>query len=470
MAEKKTKRLKDASSGYSYRTRINNGKTEYKVRYYFIKEGKKHDSETGWFKTLPAAVKEADALIIKNETEESLKVATRRDRYLIVVFNDFYEFMKLEEVRLKTVTWVNMRKLTQTLLNNYFPNELKTIKVNEVEPIHFRNWLTYINNSVNLAGSTLYNYKSILVKFNQWLGNNGYYIDVNKQDDIDTAIRKVKLRSKSDGNRFDEGDRNILDLTQFIKLTYYYYDKGIEQFNNFYYYTFFYVLYFGGMRVEELCGLQWKHIDLRPSRRTIRIVNAIPENEKEEFVRERLKKGIYRLKNGVSAREIPIFDFYYSLLLDYRESYRYQYDLSYEEMKEAFVFPKIHYNEKLPFQWFSAKLARCQLKNALKAQGLPNADLQCFRHSCAYMLILPPPDGLGFAEEKVIDYFGHSDTKMLRKIYAKLSKNKRLNECVQPSVTYIHLYQQKKRMKKNGKRKNLFSASREITQKRKRQE
>lgn len=35
----------------AYKTRINpkTGKTEYKVRYYFMADGKKRDSETGWF-------------------------------------------------------------------------------------------------------------------------------------------------------------------------------------------------------------------------------------------------------------------------------------------------------------------------------------------------------------------------------------------------------------------------------------
>ena len=35
------------------------GKKEYKVRYYFMREGKKRDSETGWFDTLEKAEKEA---------------------------------------------------------------------------------------------------------------------------------------------------------------------------------------------------------------------------------------------------------------------------------------------------------------------------------------------------------------------------------------------------------------------------
>lgn len=50
-----------------------------------------------------------------------------------------------------------------------------------------------------------------------------------------------------------------------------------------------------------------------------------------------------------------------------------------------------------------------------------------FRHSCAYFLILPPPNGLGYTEEKVKDYFGHTDTKMLQSVYARLNTVQKAN-------------------------------------------
>lgn len=66
-----------------------------------------------------------------------------------------------------------------------------------------------------------------------------------------------------------------------------------------------------------------------------------------------------------------------------------------------------------------------ELKKVLEELGLPNTDLQMFRHSCAMFLILSPPEGLGYTEEKVIDYFGHQDTSMLRKVYARLSEKEK---------------------------------------------
>ena len=62
-----------------------------------------------------------------------------------------------------------------------------------------------------------------------------------------------------------------------------------------------------------------------------------------------------------------------------------------------------------------------ELKKVVAELNLPKTDLQMFRHSCATFLILPPPNGLGYTEERVKDYFGHQDTDMLNKVYARLS-------------------------------------------------
>ena len=55
----------------AYKERINprTGKKEYKVRYYFVADGKKRDSETAWFTSLEKAEKEARK---QKETKEKL--------------------------------------------------------------------------------------------------------------------------------------------------------------------------------------------------------------------------------------------------------------------------------------------------------------------------------------------------------------------------------------------------------------
>jgi hypothetical protein len=142
--------------------------------------------------------------------------------------------------------------------------------------------------------------------------------------------------------------------------------------------------------------------------------------EKVESALERTMKGQYRTKNATSIRTIPIFDFYYELLIDYKESFRYEYSLTKEEIEECFVFPNIDQNN--PNRFMRSNQTLRELKKVLEYYNMGNTDLQMFRHSCATFLILTPPEGLGYTEEKVKDYFGHQDTKMLNKIYARLNE------------------------------------------------
>ena len=264
-----------------------------------------------------------------------------------------------------------------------------------------------------------------LIKFNIWLNQNGYYIEEGTEETIDLAIRNVKVKNSLVHNRERSGDRNIVSIVDLQNITKHYIKKeyGLGDFRNFYFYTLFMTLFFSGMRVEELTGLQWKFIDLRESVRSIYIKNAISKMERVEHALERTRKGQYKTKNTISIRTIPIFDFYYDLLKDYKESFRYEYGLTKTEVEECFVFPNIDQNN--PYRFMRSDQTLRELKKVLEELGLPNTDLQMFRHSCAMFLILSPPEGLGYTEEKVIDYFGHQDTSMLRKVYARLSEKEK---------------------------------------------
>ena len=183
----------------------------------------------------------------------------------------------------------------------------------------------------------------------------------------------------------------------------------------------FYVLFFSGMRKEELVGLQWKFIDLREDKRLIHIKNAIAQIEDEKEALERARKEKYQTKNLSSIRIIPIFDFYYDLLVDYKESYRYEFGLSKEEIEECFVFPRVERGKMNPHIYANPDRIYREFIKVQKARKLPKTDIQMLRHSCATFLILPPPNGLGYTETKVKDYFGHTDEEMLMKVYAKLN-------------------------------------------------
>ena len=72
----------------AYKERINpkNGKKEYKYRYYFIRDGKKRDSETAWFDTKEKAEREGKRLKAEKEKADRTKVLQRRDKKLITAY------------------------------------------------------------------------------------------------------------------------------------------------------------------------------------------------------------------------------------------------------------------------------------------------------------------------------------------------------------------------------------------------
>lgn len=407
----------------AHKTRVNpkTGKTEYKVRYYFMKDGKKRDSETAWFSTLEKAEKEAKTLKEEKEKADRHKVTQRRDKKLITAYEDFGDYLYKEMLKEKTNTDRKEYEMCKAIMNNHMPEDIKEVRIKDLNIYTWRSWLSHINSKDGVGGGYIRLCRLNLTKFNAWLSQNGYYIDELQEETFDIGIRKTKIKGALVNNKERNGERALITILDIQKTTRYYIDKeyGLGDFKNFYFYTLFYVLFYSGMRVEELVGLQWKFIDLRESQRTISIKNAISRMERVEHALERVRKGIYRTKNPTSVRTIPIFDFYYDLLKDYKESYRYEYNVSKEEVEECFVFPNLKQNN--PYKFMDARKVLAELNKTRYELGMEKSDLQMYRHSCATFLVLPPPDGLGYSEEKVKDYFGHQDTDMLNKVYARLN-------------------------------------------------
>lgn len=413
----------------AHKERINpkTGKKEYKVRYYFMREGKKRDSETAWFNSLEKAEKEAKKLKEQKEKEDRDIFLQRRDKKIVTAYDEFVKHLKEVADRNETNSDKKEYDMGRVILSKHIPNEVQNTCIKDITTNTFKRWLDDINKKDEVGGAYIRLCRCNLIKFNAWLGQNGYYLggvdDI--EETIELAIRKVKIKNSLVNNRERCGERHIVSTVELLKLTRYYIDReyGLGDFKNFYFYTMFYVLFFSGVRVEELTGLQWKFVDLRESRRCIQIRNAISKIEDVEHALERTKRGQYRTKNPTSIRTIPIFDFYYELLKDYKESYRYYYGLSKSEIEECFVFPNISLND--PHRFMHNDKSLKELKKVLPKLDIEETDLQMFRHSCAMFLILSPPEGLGFTEERVMDYFGHQDTKMLKRVYARLNEKQK---------------------------------------------
>lgn len=411
----------------AHKERINprTGKKEYKYRYYFIADGKKRDSETAWFDSLEKAKKEAEEQKAKKEKADRNKVTQRRDKKLVSAFEEYVEYLKVIADKEIVTSDKSYYSVANNIYNNHMPLIIQETRIKDLSIFTFRSWLTHMNAKESIGGLYIRACRQCLLKFNVWLSNNGYYLDEYQEETFEIGIRRTKIKSSKENNRERKGDRHVLSILEIQDITRYYTRKeyGLGEFRNFYYYTLFLVLFYSGMRVGELVSLQWKFIDLREGARTITIKNSINQLESVGHAVDRVEKGKYRTKNQMSIRRIPIFDFYYELLIDYKESYMYEYGINKEEIEECFVFPNLSKHD--PKRYVRSKTVLSELKRVINALNIENTDLQMFRHSCATFLILPPPDGLGYTEEKVKDYFGHQDTAMLTKIYARLSQEQK---------------------------------------------
>lgn len=405
------------------RTRVNKNtnKTQYKCRYYYKSyDGVRHDSETGWFNTKKEAESEAERLKNKKESEDWERHGNNGEKLLGTVFEDFVNYLSDENKTATTTSFKSYFYTASAIKNHYIPDKIARTKIKNITPTTFYNWLDYINKQDNIGGKYIRSCKLILSKFSEFLQVNDYYENITQNINNKSALKQVKIKNVDVHNKEKDKKRFWIDIEQLHTLTNYY-RHLLGEFKNFYWYTFFYVLFFSGMRVEEIVALKWKCVDFNDG--SITIEDSITRMEESEKVYKRLKDGVKKTKNDDSIRTIPILNIYYTLLIDYYNSYRYQYNISVDEMQDCFVFPNLA--SKSPKEYQKHDNIANELQKVIKTQKLPKTDAQMFRHSCAYFLIEKPPKGLGFDRGNVYLYFGHSNENMLREIYGKFNKKQK---------------------------------------------
>lgn len=414
MAENKKKE-------FSYKQRIN-PKTqlpEFKVRFYFYTNGgtKRHDSETAWLPSLEQAREVARITKEAKEKEDRKNMKARRDMFLETAFSKFCDVLEEKANEKKDTTSITWQTVATTIKNKYFPTEIKKTRVRDITSSTFRQWLTYINNQDKLGGKQVRQQKTVLNKFNIWLAENNYYLADSLDVEIELGLKRVKIKAVKEHNKEEAGKRSILTPADIWKLGEYYLNADVAIFKNLYWNTLFYVLFFSGLRVEELVALQWKSIDLNTKLLTVN--NAISDKEPVDAALDRINNGIYKTKNATSVRQIPILITYTKLLSTYRRYYLYHFAIDENVLDDCFVFPNL--TTKDPHLYQRHKNILRELNKVCQAQGLPKTDSQMLRHSSAVLLIMPAPNGFGFNEEQIKYYFGHTDTTMLHNIYARLN-------------------------------------------------
>lgn len=435
---------------------------EYRARYFWYDaNGKKKDSMTGWFDSQKEA--EKNAIILKYKKDEASKAnkAVQDSRTIKHVFDLFVNTLSDKAYRSttdNTTSDVSRYQSARTVIDYYTPDDILNTKTRDISVNTFRKWLGFINESTSpkgkpLSGNTTRKYREILSLFNDFLAANGYYLDDELDVVVDNALARMKIKPRKAGRR----ERYCPSIMDMDTIFYHYVNAEFGSFSAFYWYTLFKVLFFSGMRSEEIIGLTWKHVHLDARQPYIDVVNAISEREPKENVYKRMAADVYHTKNNNSEREIPILRCYYDCIEVYRRKVKVEFGI--DELGDYFVFPNINAKKKEDRvkDYQKQKNILRELDRVCSAEGLPKTDVQMLRHACATWLVTDVDHGgMGYEESRARDYFGHTSDAMLRDVYAKLNKKQRANRTSETfkEITSYHAMPSRDKLMENNKEIN----------------
>jgi integrase len=404
-----------------YEAKYDEKRKEWKFKKSFRfkdKDGISHHTDTTWHWEIGDCEVEAKQ-VQKNNGKGNKNASTEPTiETTLTAYVNALEKEAKKKTAYKNTTASSKYRNASALLSKYTPKKIGDTKINDLKSLTFANWMTYINSDtsdhISLSGVRVRAFKTVI---KDYIGNYltaNVLIDREKAYLYKMAIDDVPIKKKKTGKR---NNRNQITIDDLKTIKNYYIEQGLEEFKNFYWYSFYTLLFCTGMRVGEIIALQWKNVifDKEPEYNVIKITNSIGEREDVENVMERLRQNNLEAKNKYSVRNITMWAYYCDLLRDFKHSsmchFNYQ---SAKDMGDKFVFPNLA-ESKRPYR--TQKSTLVHTNNLMNKLELPKTDNQMFRHACAYFLAYE----MGCSIEDTFDYFGHCDSDMIREVYAPLN-------------------------------------------------
>ena len=271
--------------------------------------------------------------------------------------------------------------------------------------------------------------RDAIIKFNEWLAEQGYYSDVNFDMQCRQAIMQVKLKKKEKVRNEHTPTIGDLDMIQNT-----YRMQGLGDFWNLYHFTLFSVLFYTGLRVSELCALTWKDVDFKRS--WIHITDSIKTHaEIIENIKLRLEKNVEYVKTEGSRRYVNMFAPCELMLRNYLPRYCDFYNLKEDEIGDCFVFPRLRKVAKQtaklkqdPKLWFNRHELIQELHYVCDVNEIGNVTLHQLRHATATWMVGPVVmGGLDYSPDSSFQFFGHKDQKQINEIYANLMEEEKVH-------------------------------------------
>lgn len=353
--DKNGKIVKDAKgNSWCYRcyyTNIYGVRTQRRSKLYFTK----------------AQAQEEERKFLLKSSEKEIEIS---NLYFKDLINNFFKWKK---GKVRTSSYERYIGLSEYL------NYLHKIKVSDFNINTFEMWKEEINRSKLNTSSK----NDIFTLFKMILNYGSDYLNLN----FDKVYRKM--------TPFTNPDELKKEMNFY---TYEEYKAFINNEEDDYFRLLYDVLYFLGLRIGELRGLQWKYVDYE--RKTIKIKYQIPTNQKVNELK------LAPLKTKTSERELPLTD---SLIYELKK--HQEEEMKYENYSpDWFIF-----GGGVPISKETIKLRKNKL---CKQANLKQIRIQDFRHSCASLLI-----NNNASITLVSKYLGHSSITTTLNIYAHMFKN-----------------------------------------------
>ena len=342
------------------------GKKWYFSTYYKGLDGNNKLHKSKKYATKKEALEAEREFLVKLDETYNHRDMTFKDLYI-----KFYDYQS-DKVRESTMKTYRDRIKYLQLFDK--------VKLVDFNIKHFELWKKEVN-GLPLATS----YKNDLFKFVKAILNFG-----TKWYDFNFTAVYNKMTNFTNPNEVKKEMEffTIDEFKQFISVE-----------NDILYKPLFETLYYMGLRLGELRGLQWKDIDFK--NKIMKIHKQVPS------IYGSANYKITPLKTKKSERDLPITDI---LIYDLKKLYNKQCEYT-NFSQDWFVF-----GNDLPI---GKSVVRVRKNKNCKLARVKQIRIHDFRHSCASLLI-----NYGASITLVAKYLGHSKIDETLNTYSHMYKNK----------------------------------------------
>lgn len=286
----------------------------------------------------------------RNKTLNNLIESWLLQKKLTVKESTYIRYIELINVHIKpTLGKINLSRINNDLISKFIYDKIQT------------------GNSITHQGLGNKTIKDIVTVLKQITKYGNIYINVNSPKIQKKSVSILELKEQKKLEKYIFTNKNYTNLGILLSL-----------------YT--------GLRIGEVCALQWKDIDIKKSTLTVNHT-VLRIKDLNSTTRSRTKIVINEPKTDNSKRIIPIP----SSIMDYVKDLKSKDNYYVISNSEKNIEPRIYYEK---------------YKKILKELNMEKYNFHILRHTFATRCI-----SLGFDPKTLSEILGHSDIKITLSLY-----------------------------------------------------